>query len=148
MDGKTKDGTAILDMKDLSKFIWPETAATSEPRSLSMWRDGIELVQGIRTEDGTKTDPAAIAKMDFFTERGFSVRVGVVPRAVGTALVFVVAAARSLEKLKVILEKNTVSERNPLIPTVGVRASRMGKHNAAEVLYIPSEKSLGVPRAG
>ena len=71
-----------------------------------------------------------------------------VPRAVGTALVFVVAAPMSLAKLKVILEKNQVSERNPLIPTVGVRASQTGNQNAAEVLYIPSEKSLGVPRAG
>ena len=70
-DCKTKDETAILDMNDLSMFIWPETTASSEPRNLSLWRDGLELVQGIRTEDGTETDPAAIAKMDFFTERGF-----------------------------------------------------------------------------
>ena len=55
----------------LSKFIWPETCATTEPRKLSMWREELELVQGVRTEDGTINDKAAIAKMDFFTERGF-----------------------------------------------------------------------------
>ena len=57
-DGETKDETAVLDMKDLSKFTWPETCASTEPRNLSMWRDGLELVQGIRTEDGTETDEA------------------------------------------------------------------------------------------
>ena len=33
MDGKTKDGTAILDKKDLSKYICPETTASSEPKN-------------------------------------------------------------------------------------------------------------------
>ena len=120
----------------------------SPARNLSIWRDGLELVQGIRTEDGTETDKAKISKMDFFTERGFSVRIVVVPKAVGTALIFVVAARMSLDKLKVILEKTNVSERNPLIPTVGVKASQTVSQNAAEALYIPSEKSLRVPAAG
>ena len=57
-------------------------------------------------------------------------------------MVFVVAAPMSLANLRVILEKKQVSERNPLIPTVGIRASQTGSQNAAEVLYIPSEKSL------
>ena len=31
LDGETKDGKAILDMKDLSKFTWPETSAPLNP---------------------------------------------------------------------------------------------------------------------
>ena len=35
LDGVTKDGVAILNLKDLSKFAWPETGATYEPRNQS-----------------------------------------------------------------------------------------------------------------
>ena len=121
LDGKIKDGTAVLDMKDLSKF----TCASTEPRNLSMWRDGLELVQKVRTEDGTETDKAKISKMDFFEERGFSIGLVVVPRDVGTALIFKVDAA--------------------MIPPVGVKASQTGSQKTAAALYIPSEMSLRVP---
>ena len=51
---------------------------------------------------GQRLTKAKISKMYFFTERGFSDRIVVVPKAVGTALIFVVAARMSLDKLKVI----------------------------------------------
>ena len=117
-----KDGIAMLDMMDLSKFTWPETCSTTEPRNLSQWRDGIEVIEGLRTESGTETDKAAIAKMKFFVDRGFSVRIGIVPRGVGDDLIYVVVAPMSLSKLMDILDKKGISETNPLLPMVGVKA--------------------------
>ena len=78
-------------MSDLSKFTWPEVSASSEPRNLCNWRDGLERTKGLRTEAGTGTDAAAIAKHKFFTEKGFCMRIGIVPRAAGGALLYVVA---------------------------------------------------------
>ena len=148
LDGETKDGIAMLDMKDLSKFTWPDTCSTTEPRNLSQWRDGIEMMEGLRTETGTETDTAAIAKTKFFVERGFSVRIGIVPRAVGEALIYVVAAPVSLSKLMDILDKKGISETNPLIPTAGVKANQTGNQHPAEAKYIPSERSLGITETG
>ena len=56
-----------------------------------MWKDGLELVQEVRTMDGTETDKAKIKQIDFLVSRGFFIRLVVVPRTVGTALIFVVA---------------------------------------------------------
>jgi hypothetical protein len=98
-----------------------------------MWGDGLELVQGVRTKDGTETDKAIISKMDFFVERGFSIRLVVVHQTVGTALIFVVGAPMCLDKLK-----TNVSEKNPLTPKVGVKASLTGNQQAAKALYISS----------
>jgi hypothetical protein len=55
LDGETKDGVAMIDMSDLSEFTWPEVRASSEPRNLSNWRDGLEMTKGLRTEAGTET---------------------------------------------------------------------------------------------
>ena len=77
LSGETKDRIAMLDMMDLSKFTWPETCSTTEPRNLRQWRDGIDVIEGLRTETGTETDKAAIGKMKFFVDRGFSVRIGI-----------------------------------------------------------------------
>ena len=50
LDGDSKDGVAVIDMSDRSKFTWPETSAGSDPRNLSNWRDGLEITSGLRTE--------------------------------------------------------------------------------------------------
>ena len=55
------------------------------------------MIEGLRTETGTETDIAAIAKTKFFVDRGFSVRIGTMPRAVGEALIYMVAAPVSLK---------------------------------------------------
>ena len=54
----------------------------------------------------------------------------------------------SLSKLTDILDKKGISETNPLIPMVGVKASQTGNQHPAEAKYIPSEKSLGISRTG
>ena len=105
-------------MSDLSKFTWPEASASSNPKNLSNWKDGLEMTSGLRTEAGTETDNAAIAKHNFFTERGFCMRIGIVPRAVGETLLYVVAAPVSLSRLKAILTKKGLTENHALIPTV------------------------------
>ena len=74
LDGETKDGVAMIDMSDLSKFTCPEVSTSSKPRNLSKWRDGLEMTKGLRTEAGTGTDAAAIAKHKFFTEKCFCMR--------------------------------------------------------------------------
>ena len=43
LDGDTNCGVAVVNLKDLSKFTWPEKGATSDPRNLSHWRDGLEI---------------------------------------------------------------------------------------------------------
>jgi hypothetical protein len=98
LDGETKDGTAMLDMSDLSKFTWPEASSSSEPRNLSKWRDGLDMMTELRTEAGIETDVAAIVKSKFFTERGFCIRIGIVPRAAGEAILYAVAAPMSLSQ--------------------------------------------------
>ena len=148
LDGDSKDGVAVLDLADLSKFTWPETSAGSDPRNLSNWRDGLEMTSGLRTEDGTETDSAAIAKHKFFTDRGFSLRIGIVPREVGLTLLYVVAAPVSLSHLQAILAKKGLSETHALIPTVGVKASQGGSSFPAEARYVPSEGSLRVGATG
>ena len=116
---------------------------------MSMWRDGLELVQGVRTEDGTETDKAIISKMAIYTERGFSVRIVVVPRAVETALIFVVAAPMCLDKLKTILDKTNLSGRNPLIPTVGSKQARLGTSmQQKHCTYLLRSHSECLPRDG
>jgi hypothetical protein len=92
LDGEIKDWVAMLDMSDLSKFTWPEASSTSEPRTLSKWRDGLDMATGLGTEAGIETDVAAISKSGFFTKRGFWIRIGIVPRAAGEALLYMVAA--------------------------------------------------------
>ena len=148
LDGDSKDGVAVIDMSDLSKFTWPETSAASDPRNLSNWKDGLEMTSGLRTETGTETDNAAIAKHKFFAERGFCLRIGIVPREVGVTLLYVVAAPVSLSRLKAILAKKGLTENHALIPTVGVKASQAGSSFPAEARYIPSEKSLGIGATG
>ena len=88
------------------------------------------------------------AKTKFFVERGFSVRIGIVPRAMVEALIYVVVAPVSLSKLMDILDKKGISETNPLIPTVGVKANQTGNQHPAEAKYIPSERSLGITETG
>ena len=148
LDGETKDGVAMIDMSDLSKFTWPETSAATEPRNLSNWKDGLEMTKGLRTEAGTETDAAVIAKHKFFTERGFCMRIGIVPRAAGEALLYVVAAPVSLSRMSDILSKKGLSVNHPHIPTVGVKASQSGTSYPAEARYIPSEKSLNIKETG
>jgi hypothetical protein len=138
----------MLDMMDLSKFTWPETCSTTEPRNLSQWREGIDVIEGLKTETGTETEKAAIVKMKFFVDRGLSVRIGIMPRGVGEALIYVVPAPVSLNKLTDILDKKEISGTNPLIPTVGVKASQTGNKHPSEVKYVPSERSLGVSGTG
>ena len=90
--------------------------------------------------DGTETDKAKIKQIDFLVSRGFFIRLVVVPRTVGTALIFAVAAPLSWDELSDILAKTGVSDKNPLIPTVRVRASQTGSQNAAEAVeYSHSE---------
>ena len=90
----------------------------------------------VRTADGSETDRAKIKVMDFFVSRGFCnadcIRLVVVPRSVGTARIFVVAAPLSWDNLNEILTKTGVSSKNPLIPTVWVKASQTGSQNATE----------------
>ena len=71
---RNQDWVATIDMSDLSKFTWPEVSASSEPRNLCNWRDGLERTKGLRTKAGTGTDATAIAKHKFFTEKGFCMR--------------------------------------------------------------------------
>ena len=78
----------------------------------------------VRTADGSETDRAKIKVMDFFVSRGFCIRLVVVPRTVGTALIFVVAAPLSWNND--ILTKTGLSSNNPLIPTVRLKASQTG----------------------
>jgi hypothetical protein len=131
LDGETKDGIAMLDMSDLSKFTWPETSSPTEPRNLRRWRDGMDMMAGLRTEAGTETDITAIAKTKFFTDRGFCIRIGIVPRTVGEALLYVVAAPVSLNQLTDILVKKGLTETHPHIPTVGVKANQTETSNPA-----------------
>jgi hypothetical protein len=131
-------------MSDLSKFTWPEASFATEHRTLSNWKDGLEMTKGLRTEAGTETDALVIAKHKFFTERGFCMRIGIVPRAAGEALLYAVAAPVSLSRMSDILTKKGLTENHPHIPTVGVKASQSGTSYPAEARYIPSEKSLGI----
>jgi hypothetical protein len=75
-------------------------------------------------------------------------RIGIVPRAAGEALLYVVAAPVSLSQLSDILAKKGLIGNHPHIPTVGVNASRTGTSNPAEARYIPSKKSLGIKETG
>jgi hypothetical protein len=50
-----------------------------------------------------------------------------------------VAAPVSLNKLTDILDKKVISEMNPHIPTVGVKANQTRTSKPADAKYIPSE---------
>jgi hypothetical protein len=58
-----------------------------------------------------------------------------------------VVAPVSLNKLMDILDKKGISE-NPLIPTVGVKASQTGNQHPAEAKCVPHERSLEISGTG
>jgi hypothetical protein len=112
----------MINVGDLSVFNFDHKEAGTEACNMSRWMDRKDLVKecGMSVkkdgEDESK-DELVMSTMEGLGTKGMCARLVVMPKSVGTAILYLDIAPVNLEELVQMCTKKKVSLKNPFIPT-------------------------------
>ena len=132
-----------LNLTDLTQFSFPRIV---DPRDLSDWYETIGLVTRLQDGIDNLKDPADIKQHKLFDKKkGFSLRLTVVPLAMGLVTVWLGAAPGTPDMIKKVAVDHGLTEASALIPTTTVKLTK-GKGMEAKGKFRPVES--GIPGTG
>ena len=126
--GKVGGGRNVnvwLNLTDLTQFSFPRIVDPRESGNLSDWYEAIGLVTRLQDGIADLRDPSDIKQHELFEKKkGFSLRLTVVPLAMGLVTVWLGAAPGTPDMIKKTTIEQGLTEASALIPTTGVKLTK------------------------